>query len=425
MINSLSKDSHITQYHRFYNSGYDSNQKNTGTNASKSATVINQDILVKKPAEISFSGFLDAKSILENFSKQTIELPKSVKLIISEESKFAQLVENAKQIIDPNKEIKNNKVLYKKVATLINDSIKAKKNPSTELNAITQKFLTENDENINALIKNSDIIVKPKEDEVKKLTQTELTEKIDKARIELIEDSNNVIATLENEKSAKKGTFFSSTKVQNILKKAEDTPIIFSALFSLILTGIFRPASIMVLPGQKKNKDDKKYAAAHSVASGVIGYCISLLIFAPLGHAIKSIGNNPEKYLGKKITDDYLGNSGKEFLDKIKDKLAKEYQSVEKQTSEFEKFKINRLKASGNFNLAKKIINMFPEVVLAPPKAILTIALIPPILKYIFGWEKKKQNVSNKDTNNNMQSLNLKIDDANNKSKALLNGAQK
>jgi len=30
------------------------------------------------------------------------------------------------------------------------------------------------------------------------------------------------------------------------------------------------------------------------------------------------------------------------------------------------------------------------DIGIAIPKAFITIALIPPILKYIFGWEKKK-----------------------------------
>ena len=53
--------------------------------------------------------------------------------------------------------------------------------------------------------------------------------------------------------------------------------------------------------------------------------------------------------------------------------------------------------------LAKNI----PDWVIGVPRAILTIALIPPILKYVFGVEKKKKAEPQKDTtvnnNNNME----------------------
>ena len=46
--------------------------------------------------------------------------------------------------------------------------------------------------------------------------------------------------------------------------------------------------------------------------------------------------------------------------------------------------------------LAKNV----PELIIAIPRATLTIALIPPILKYVFGVEKKKKPEPQKETNN-------------------------
>ena len=40
----------------------------------------------------------------------------------------------------------------------------------------------------------------------------------------------------------------------------------------------------------------------------------------------------------------------------------------------------------------KTLIKNIPDWVIGVPRAILTIALIPPILKYVFGVEKKKKN---------------------------------
>lgn len=51
----------------------------------------------------------------------------------------------------------------------------------------------------------------------------------------------------------------------------------------------------------------------------------------------------------------------------------------------------------------KNIVNMVPDIILAPPRAALTIALIPPILKNVFGVHKggKKPQSTESTTNNN------------------------
>jgi hypothetical protein len=101
-----------------------------------------------------------------------------------------------------------------------------------------------------------------------------------------------------------------------------------------------------------------------------------------------------------------LGKEGLEYLKKEEDKLSKIKDLSKKQKEEeLEKIIVNRLKGSKNFTLTKKFMNMFPETILAAPRAILTIALIPPILKYVFGWEKKKPN---NDTQINKQTSSIK-----------------
>lgn len=139
---------------------------------------------------------------------------------------------------------------------------------------------------------------------------------------------------------------------KKILEFAEKKQLIFDAAFALVLTCIFRPASIMVIPS-KKNQDDQKYASAHSIASGIIGFVISNIIFTPISNAIKKIKDKPEDYITDK--NSYLYKDGKKCL-----------------------------------RTAKTYLDRLPDVVGSIPKGILTIALIPPILKYVFGMEKKK-----------------------------------
>lgn len=147
--------------------------------------------------------------------------------------------------------------------------------------------------------------------------------------------------------------FYNSNSSKWILEKAADKQLIFDAAFALLLTCILRPASIMVLPS-KKNKDDQKYASAHSIASGVIGFAISNIIFTPISNAIKKMKEAPAKYI-----------KGPHLLEIDKGK-----QVVKK--------------------IPKTYLDRLPDVVGSIPKGILTIALIPPILKYVFHMEKKK-----------------------------------
>lgn len=153
--------------------------------------------------------------------------------------------------------------------------------------------------------------------------------------------------------------FYNSDKAKWLLEKANDHNLIFSAAFALLLTCILRPASIMILPS-KKNQDDQKYAAAHSIASGVIGFAISTAIFTPLQNA----------------------------TNKLKERLDKNLESVIKNKESY-------LKNGESRKILNTYLERLPDVVFSAPKGILTVALIPPILKYVFGWEKKKPEEKN------------------------------
>lgn len=150
--------------------------------------------------------------------------------------------------------------------------------------------------------------------------------------------------------------FYTSNSAKELLEKIDQHNLIFSAAFALVLTCILRPASIMVLPS-KKNQDDQKYAAAHSVASGVIGFAISTAIFTPIQNGVNILKKKLEK-------EDFIKSI-------VKDKE-------------------HYLNTADSRKTLGIYLDRLPDVVFSAPKGILTVALIPPILKYCFGWEKKK-----------------------------------
>lgn len=321
MTNSLRKDSHIAlgfpipkNAVPYYNS--------TGARVRKqynSAPVSDSvSISVNKPAEINFCGL--SSGILAN-SK------------------------HMKSLVGAAREIEGkDRGKHKFVVELINSAVEMfqSKGAKSEAGGKIKAFVDSNKEKLSALIKHAEDIVK---DEFKKdpLKGDKFVAKVK----ETIDGAADAFPSTEKAPRLYKKQWF-----HNFLKMADDNSAVFGALFALALTGVFRPAAIMALPGDKKNVDDKKYAAAHSIASGVISYGISLIISQPLSKAMEKIEKNKSRY--------YSGENLKYF-------------------------------ESGRvFNASKQYVNILHEAVIAPPRAAITIALIPVILKYLFGWEKKK-----------------------------------
>lgn len=197
-----------------------------------------------------------------------------------------------------------------------------------------------------------------------------------------LESNQNKSAELCEKKSVNRGYYsgsftginqqaavkVSETMLDKINKLCDRHTVIAQNLVALVLAGVFRPIAIMSLPG-KKNKKDKQYASGHSIASGVIGFGFASVIMYPLGKAvskikesIKAASKNPTKYLTDKSKEIY----------KVKD--------------------LKELANSRTFEKVTRILDMAPDVfIFGIAKAALTIALIPPILKYGFGLEKGKK----------------------------------
>ena len=172
-----------------------------------------------------------------------------------------------------------------------------------------------------------------------------------------------------------------------LAKYAEEHNISASALIALVLAGILRPATILSLPG-KEDKEDKIYAAGHAIASGIIGFAVSTAITSPFDESIRKIFDSKKFRRSKfKSMDDKIATL-------IKQKDAGTLTKEAKQT-------LKNLK--NQRNALNTLIKNIPDWIIGVPRAILTIALIPPILKYVFGVEKKKKPAltENKTVNNN------------------------
>ena len=195
-----------------------------------------------------------------------------------------------------------------------------------------------------------------------------------------------------NATSSSGGGLFKKKWFDKFLRYADAHNIGCSALMSLLLAGIVRPATIMSLPGEK-DKEDKIYASGHSIASGIIGFAFSTVITTPLDQALKKIfedakgklpipkGGIPAGEDRSKYTKFNMGILNKKYLRlaELKKKAADVATEAEKKAI---KQQISALELS---------IKNIPEWIIAVPRAMLTIALIPLVLKYVFGLEKKKK----------------------------------
>lgn len=153
--------------------------------------------------------------------------------------------------------------------------------------------------------------------------------------------------------------------LDKILKLCEKHTVIAQNLVALVLAGVFRPIAIMSLPG-KKNKEDKIYASGHSIASGLIGFGFSSIVMYPIGIAAEKVLDSAKNKSGKFLTDKSKQIYGVKDLAHLGDSKA--------------------------FDNISRIFKMAPDVLFfGIAKAMLTVALIPPILKYVFGIEKGKK----------------------------------
>lgn len=159
------------------------------------------------------------------------------------------------------------------------------------------------------------------------------------------------------------------------LEKISEHGTTFAAGTSLFMSLTVRPLAIFATPDTEK--ENKQYAAANSICSGLIKFGMVEAIALPIELAVKNIDKNPEKFL-KSQTIKNLAN-GKELAN------------------------------SRSYKLLTQILKLSSGFLTAIPKSMLTIALIPLIMDKIFNVgvnketrinnEKNSQKPQNKDVN--------------------------
>lgn len=136
------------------------------------------------------------------------------------------------------------------------------------------------------------------------------------------------------------------------LDSISNNTLVAEALFALGLTTIMRPAAIYAIPARNEEEKKKnKYQVAHSVATGILGLGLTFAIAEPLKRGVNKVIKDPEKYLKK---------NGSYITEK-------------------------------NKRVFKETATRIHQPLFLPLRAMLTIMMISPLLKTIFGIEKNPQ----------------------------------
>lgn len=141
----------------------------------------------------------------------------------------------------------------------------------------------------------------------------------------------------------------------------------FESIFFFAIAVTLKPLTIMALPGAKE--EDKKYAATKAFLGGCVDFAISSAILYPITEVVKR------------------------FRKKIE----------ENPTILTEK--VQHLKNKNKLDNLNKVLGYAPKYLLVPVRSAMTIALIPPTLKYLFPEEAKKL----KDKKDTKDAVTLKI----------------
>lgn len=146
----------------------------------------------------------------------------------------------------------------------------------------------------------------------------------------------------------------------------------FAAGTSLLMTVGVRPLVIHLTPDVEK--ENKQYAMANSIGSGLIKFAIVESVALPLEMLVKKIDDNPEKFLKPQTIKKLQGGA-------------------------------EELVKSRSYKLLTQIIKLSAGFLTAIPKSILTVALIPVIMDKIF--TKKANTKKHVPLDNHLQKVEL------------------
>ena len=151
---------------------------------------------------------------------------------------------------------------------------------------------------------------------------------------------------------------YKSKVLKNGLEFASNNGALFVAGTQLALSTVVRPLSIMAAP--KTDKENKKLACVKSISSSLVGYLLMLGVTLPVSKGIKAIDKTPEKFLNSK-TIKKMTEVGKPLVQ------------------------------SKSYQFATQLFKLGTGMLMAAPKAIMTCALIPPIMDIVMNLSKKKK----------------------------------
>lgn len=151
---------------------------------------------------------------------------------------------------------------------------------------------------------------------------------------------------------------YTSNAAKKTFKFAEENGALFVAATTFVLSTLVRPLVILATPDT--DKENKRYAAAKSIASSIVGFGLMFAATKPLTKAIQKIDKNPEKYLSKKT------------IEKLKEKN-------------------HDLKNSKPYIFISQLLKLGAGFALALPKAALTCALMLPIFDLFWEGGKNRQ----------------------------------
>lgn len=165
-------------------------------------------------------------------------------------------------------------------------------------------------------------------------------------------NSNITFQGLYTNKTFKKGLEF-----------AAENGALFSAATIFGCSVGVRPLSIWMTP--HVDKENKKVLCAKSIVSSLVGYLMMFGISKPVANSIKKIDKNPEKYLSSKTVQNLKEES-------------------------------KTLQYSKAYIFATQMFKLGLGVVTAVPKALLTVAGLPVVMRKVFPQEQEKyrQNIS-------------------------------
>lgn len=139
------------------------------------------------------------------------------------------------------------------------------------------------------------------------------------------------------------------------LEKISEHGTSFAAGTSLVMSLTVRPAAIFAAPDVEK--ENKQYACANSICSGLIKFGMIEAIALPVENAVKKIDKNPEKYLKPETVKSLQGTA---------DNLIK----------------------SKSYKFGAQLLKLGTGFLTAVPKSMLTIAMIPFIMDKLFHLKK-------------------------------------